>query len=105
MRFLYIIIILILCISCSTNISMLPSNTILNCSTEKEEDKALKKLVEFKNRYEKTKAYFYRKCRRPTNMYKNVCLSWMNYMVLLEMEHLQIKLEYEKLKTCTIQKD
>jgi len=100
----WLVILLILLLGCTSVQPVTPKAThMLHCPAITEERKALQNLMKFEESYKITKDYFYDKCKNPIKWYKIYCTRWMNYMVLLKMEHIELKLEYERASRCSIE--
>jgi len=99
----WLVLILLFC-GCTSTQPIVPTAThFLSCPSITEERTALQNLMRFEESYKTTKNYFYDKCKNPIKWQKIFCTRWMNYMVLLKMEHMELKLEYERASRCMIE--
>lgn len=97
----FIICLLIITYSCTSTIQI---SHILNCPTNKQRKEALENYLSIEKIYKDTKEGFAKRCHKNNrrNYYHPYCMNWFDYIVILHMEVLERKLEYQRNSECKL---
>lgn len=100
MKYFFIILLLIIN-GCTSTIQV---SHILNCPTRQQREKALENYLSIEKIYKGTKEGFAKHCHKNNrrNHYHPYCMNWLDYIVILHMEVLERKLEYQRNSECKL---